>query len=110
MSISIIVTPSKYEFVEEYIDFDPATEEDEIMQNVKTICKTPKGSVPLDRDFGVDADFLDTPTPSAMAQIQREIIGAIRKYEPRAKVEQVKFENDNNGKLCVKVKIALNYD
>ena len=112
MKTLIISLPKgDYEITEEtYIDFEPATEEEEILQNVRTICKTPKNSVPLDREFGVDVDFLDTPTPSAMAQIQREIITAIRKYEPRAKIDRVEFVNDENGKLSVEVSVSLDYD
>ena len=90
------------------INFAPKNVYEEIAQNVKTICTTPKYSVPLDREFGVDADFLDRPTPKAKAQIQTEIIQAIRKYEPRCKVVKIIFDEDLDGKLSVKVRIAIN--
>ena len=90
------------------ITFAPKSVYEEIAQNVKTICTTPKYSVPLDRSFGIDADFIDRPTPKAKAQIQAEIIQAIRKYEPRCKVSKVSFEEDLDGKLDVKVRIAIN--
>ncbi|MBR2209032.1 MAG: GPW/gp25 family protein [Synergistaceae bacterium] len=90
------------------ITFAPKNVYEEIAQNVKTICTTPKYSVPLDRSFGVDANFLDRPTPKAKAQIQTEIIRAIRKYEPRCKVVRVSFTEDLDGKLGVKVRIAIN--
>ena len=36
------------------VNFLPATELEEIMQNVKTILTTAKGEARLDRDFGLD--------------------------------------------------------
>ncbi len=89
------------------IDFAPANVVKEVVQNVRTICATVKGSVPMDRKFGVDAVVLDRPTPKAMAEIQSEIIAAIRKYEPRCKVKRISFEGDMDGKLFAKVRIAI---
>ena len=37
------------------IDFAPKTEIDEIVQNVLCILRTTKFTVPLDREFGIDA-------------------------------------------------------
>ena len=90
------------------INFAPSNIYEEVAQNVKTICTTPKYSVPLDRKFGVDANFLDRPTPKAMAKIQAEIIQSIRKYEPRCKVKRISFEGNIDGKLNLKVRIAIN--
>ncbi len=89
------------------INFAPSTLEEEIIQNVKTICTTPKYSVPLDREFGVDTEALDRPTPKAMALIRAELVQAIRKYEPRCKVKRVDFDGDINGKLSVLVRISI---
>lgn len=91
----------------EEINFAPANEAEEIAQNVRTIIATPKYSVPMDRLFGVNAEIVDRPTPKAMAQLQAEIIQAIRKYEPRCKVKKVTFEGDNDGKLSVKVRVEI---
>ena len=89
------------------INFAPDTVTEEIIQNVRTICTTPKYSVPMDRLFGVDTEIVDRPTPKAMAQLQAEIIQAVRKYEPRCRVRKVTFEGDNDGKLAVKVRIEI---
>ena len=91
----------------EEINFAPTTEAEEIAQNVRTIITTPKYSVPMDRLFGVNAEIVDRPTPKAMAQLQAEIIQAVRKYEPRCRVRKVTFEGDNDGKLAVKVRIEI---
>ena len=79
----------------------------EVIQTVRTICATTKYSVPLDRRFGLNAVMLDAPTPKAMAALQAEIIMAIRKYEPRARVTQVSFEGDMDGKLIPKVRVRI---
>ena len=43
------------------VDFSPAAEVEEIFQNVRTILTTPKGTVPLLRDFGFSFEHLDKP-------------------------------------------------
>lgn len=82
----------------------------EIMQNVRTILATQKGSVPLDREFGVDTVFLDEPAPVAMTRAVPEIIEAVEKYEPRVKVTGVEWVQLNegdamDGKLVPRVRI-----
>lgn len=89
------------------IDFAPADVLTEVIQNVRTICATTKYSVPLDRTFGVNAVMLDRPTPKAMAALQAEIVFAVRKYEPRARVTRVSFEGDMDGKLIAKVRVKI---
>lgn len=72
----------------------------QVLQNVRMIVTTVIGSVPLDRDFGIDATFVDMPINIAPSKLTAEIIGAIRRYEPRALVKQVRFEGDGmTGKL-----------
>ena len=102
MEVDILLTNS------ENINFAPATEVEEVIQNVRTICATPKYSVPLDRQFGIEAQFVDRPTPKVMAAIQAEIIQAVRKYEPRCKVTKVSFDGGLDGQSNVKVRIKLN--
>lgn len=89
------------------IDFAPENELLEILQNVRTILSTVKLSVPLDRDFGIDASLLDKPILEAKAKISSEIILAIKKYEPRVKVEEITFSGDMDGKLQPKVQVSI---
>lgn len=74
------------------IDFAPATVVEEVLQNVRTLLRTAKYSVPLDRALGITADFLDRPTPVAMARLRVEISEEIERYEPRAKLRVIQFE------------------
>lgn len=90
------------------IDFAPASEAAEILQNLRTIITTTKYSVPLDRDFGISAESLDKPMAEAQAQIQAEIIMAIKAYEPRAVVTGISFTGTDDGRLIPKVQVAIN--
>ena len=59
---------------------------DEVLQNVAMILTTPKGTVPLRRDWFVNLSFLSTPTPAAQVRVASEIFQAIRRHEPRARI------------------------
>ena len=80
------------------LTFAPITVAQEVVQNVRMIITTPKGTVPLDRDFGVDATVVDRPMPVAQAILARDIVDAVKKYEPRARVTKVEFE-DRGGAI-----------
>lgn len=75
------------------INFSPDTLT-EILQNVQTILSTPKYSVPLDRDFGIDVTMLDEPLPVAQARLTAEIIEAVQRWEPRVQVTKVSYDGD----------------
>ncbi len=76
------------------VDFAPSDEVREILQNVRTILSTRKGSVPLDRDFGLTWTHIDKPMPVAKMLMRSEVIDAIEEYEPRTTVVSVDFDED----------------
>lgn len=90
------------------VDFAPQTQALEIIQNCQTILSTTKFSVPLDRDFGVDANYVDAPLLSAKAKAESEIFAALKKYEPRVTVKQITWNADIEGVLRAKVKVVIN--
>lgn len=92
------------------IDFAPASKAAEILQNLRTIITTAKYSVPLDRDFGFNAEMLDNPVNAAQAQLQSEIIMAIKTYEPRVTVTGISFTGTDDGQLIPKVQVMINDD
>lgn len=89
----------------------PSTEIEEVLQNVKTILSTVQGTVPLDREFGVDKKIIDLPISVVEAKITAAIVKAINKFEPRARVWKIKYENtereamDGNLKPCVDIEL-----
>jgi hypothetical protein len=81
---------------------------DEILQNIKMLFSTPAGTVPFDRDFGINWDIVNKPIVIAKGLLTVEYIEKVRKYEPRAQVKQVTFEYDSiSGSLIPKVVINL---
>lgn len=92
------------------IDFASASEAAEILQNIRTIITTAKYSVPLDRDFGINADMLDLPINVAQARLQSEMITAIKKYEPRVEITSISFTGTDDGVLAPKVQVRIKDD
>ncbi|MCP4020939.1 MAG: hypothetical protein GY729_03780, partial [Desulfobacteraceae bacterium] len=86
----------------------------EIIQNIKTIIATIKGTVPLDRTFGITGDFIDKPLPVAQAMFSGEIVEEVQKQESRVTVKNVSFVEDQagaiDGSLAPKVTILINED
>ena len=81
------------------VDFAPETEVVEILQNVRTILSTQIGTVPLHRDFGISWEHIDKPYPVAKQLMMVEVIEAIEKFEPRAKVESVEFDESTESAM-----------
>lgn len=96
------------------INFAPKTVIDEVIQNVRCIIATPKGSVPLDRGFGLDYDGVDTPMLESQMLFRVALIEAIEQYEPRAQVKKIEFQQDNlaasDGRLIPAVTLEINTD
>ena len=92
------------------IDFG-ASGVSEILQNVRTIMTTPKGSVPLRRGWFVDYSLLDQPLEVAKARLRAEIYEAVRQYEPRVEVTEIGFADTSDdlmsGRLIPRVKIEI---
>ena len=51
--------------------------------------------------------IVDRPTPRAIAEMQAELIQAIRRFEPRCRVKKVSFDGDIDGKLTARVRIEI---
>ncbi|SMO74521.1 hypothetical protein SAMN06269117_1256 [Balnearium lithotrophicum] len=88
---------------------NPKSEIEEIVQNVRTILATPKGSVPLMRDFGISWDLIDTLTPELEMKLKEEIYSQIEKWENRAKVKRISIIPSQDGKPKVEVTLATRY-
>lgn len=91
------------------VNFSPPDEATEIIQNVKTILSTLKGTVPMDREFGISGEIIDLPISAAQAQMTAEIVDAVNKYEPRAQVVSVNYEDtETDGNVVAKVRLKIN--
>lgn len=99
-SVTVIAHPAE-------VNFAPATELEEVVQNLRTILSTAVGTVPLDRDFGVPVDLIDQPMPVAQAKLTAQIVKAVHKYEPRATVKRVTYTGDADGRLVPKLEVEI---
>lgn len=72
----------------------PSTIEDEIIQNICLILNTYKGTVPLNRNLGVDISFIDTPANVGLIKSKMLIAEAVQRYEPRVEVTSVSIKKD----------------
>ena len=91
------------------INFSPASELEEIAQNVQTIISTVQETVPLYRDFGIDPDMIDQPlNESIKNKIVLQVVDRVNRYEPRVRVRGVSFSgNTLDGELHVKVQVEV---
>ncbi len=80
-----------------------------VLQAIAIILSTPKGTVPMYRDFGVNMSFVDLPTPSAEQRMRNEIREAVEKWEPRAIVKDITFSREGiaNGRLIPTVEVEI---
>lgn len=77
----------------------------DIIDNLKTIFTTPQGTVPFDRNFGIDISILDEPMNLAQTKLTVEFIRKVQVYEPRVKVREVTFILDENNNYVPKVRV-----
>lgn len=77
---------------------------------LKCLYGTRKGSMPMDRDFGIDyVGITDLPMELAQNQLALNIIEQTEKYEPRVAVTEVTFESDvKTGTLRAYVHLEKN--
>jgi len=73
------------------INLFPQSKVEEILQNVSVLLSTVVGSVPLDRNLGLNATFIDEPQARGMMQLRIFTMETIQDYEPRVEVSEVDF-------------------
>lgn len=81
---------------ERKITLNETDERASILQNVAMILSTPKGSVPMYRDFGISIEAVDRPIQAAKALLRGQVKEAVEQYEPRVEVVGVSFEQDRS--------------
>lgn len=78
-----------------------ATGLEQLEQEIRTVLATRKGSVPLDRDFGLSWEYVDLPISEAMPYMVAEIGQQLEKYVPRIRVLDISFSSSDpvDGRL-----------
>ncbi len=80
-----------------------------VLQNIAIILATKQGTVPLYRSFGTDHRFVDKPIPVAKTMLYVDVREAIERFEPRAQVVNITFQEDPTapGVLNVTVEVEI---
>jgi len=79
-----------------------------ILQRVRIILATPRGSLPLDRNFGITWELLDQPTPRAAARLRAEIADQLTRFEPEMALKAINMDVDQaTGKVMPRVQIDV---
>ena len=82
------------------------TQQEDILRCLRSLIMTPAGTVPLDREFGIDHSILSQPIDVAESLIAVEIVEKVARYEPRVSAQAVSLSADVNGQITAKVVIA----
>lgn len=84
----------------------------DVMRCLKMLYSAHPGEQALDRDFGIDTSALSKPITTAQALMAAEFVAKTAKYEPRARVKRVVWQEgqtaDGEMKLKVVVEIVEN--
>lgn len=80
-----------------------------VLQNIYLLIATPKGSVPMFREFGLEQDYIDKPSSVAQALMTTHIREALERFEPRAKFVGITFLEDENypGKIIPILEVEI---
>lgn len=92
------------------LNFNPQTRGERVIQNLRMILKTRRGSLPNDRDFGLSWAYIDKPLQEAKALLAADVIETIERYEPEARIISVNFAESSaiEGQLIPIVGFELN--
>ena len=78
----------------------------DIKRCLETLYQTAEGTCPLDREFGLNTDFVGMPMDVAKNLFAVEITEKTDRYEPRATVKSINFQTGNDGQLKAEVVIT----
>lgn len=71
------------------------SEADDIRRCLTALYSVRAGEQPLDREFGIDSDFLDRPLNIAKNMFALEVVEKTKRYEKRVAVDKVDYNFDS---------------
>lgn len=78
----------------------------DIKRCLETLYQTVEGTCPLDREFGINPDFVGMPLDIAQNLMAVEITDKTDRYEPRATIKEINFQVSTDGQMKVEVVIT----
>lgn len=77
----------------------------ELDRQMALLLSTREGTMPLDREFGLNMDFVDMPPEAAKSLYTAEVTEKVAKFIPAVRVQEVTW-TQTEGKLTPKVVIT----
>ncbi|MCI2105397.1 MAG: hypothetical protein LKK00_01570 [Intestinimonas sp.] len=78
----------------------------ELDRQISLLLSTRAGTMPLDRKFGIDMDFLDRPPEIAKSLYTAEVTKKVAAFIPTVRVQEITWTLTESGKLNPKVVIT----
>ena len=78
----------------------------ELDRQLSSLLSTREGTMPLDRTFGLNMDFVDMPPEAAKSLYAAEVTEKVAKFIPAVRVQEITWGRAENGKLTPKVVIT----
>lgn len=78
----------------------------ELDRSLALLLSTREGTLPLDREFGINMDFLDLPPETAKSLYVAEITKKVAKFIPSVRVQEVRWSVGVDGQLKSRVVIT----
>lgn len=75
-----------------------------LRRNIVFFCNTPRGSLPQNRDYGLDATIIDEPIQILKMRASVDIVTGVRKFFG-VQITEINVTADENGHAKVKIKI-----
>lgn len=77
-------------------------------ESLEVLISTPEGTVPLDRNFGLDQSFLSLPPETAKTLFAQELIEKAEIYIPEISVTEIESQVDSEGNIQPIITVCRN--
>lgn len=77
-----------------------------LMQRVKNLLETPRGTCPCMRGFGISPDLIDNPMTQNKTLYLMDVSEQLALYIPEVEAETVHIKSDINGKMQWEITIS----
>lgn len=78
----------------------------ELDRQLSLILSTREGTMPLDREFGLNMDFVDRPPEIAKSLYTAEVTKKVTAFIPTVRVQEITWSRAEGGQLKPKVVIT----
>lgn len=79
-------------------------------ERLELLIRTRKGTLPGNRAYGLDGDFIDSTPEAAGTRFAMEVFTSARDWLPGAEVTEADYSADGDGKVTARIKIESGDD